>query len=264
MRATIALTVAALAGCGGPSPPVASQTSRPAVSIAPDSPPPTDAGPVVVEQDDRWVGEAKLRPNGDGPLPITTRDPTRGPDGALVTVVVFSDYECPACAFFSEHVEQVRRSDPVPIRVVHKHYPLRSHPNARAAAEAATTVLVIGGAAAFWSYHQRLFSEQRMLSDERYRAWAAGLGIDEQRFGAVLAKDIVRAKVTEDRALGEKLGVNATPYVFVNCRALGDLEAVAELIAEERKSAGDAVASGVLRSHIYTQRCGANMKRLAP
>ncbi len=264
MRVFIALFAAALSGCGGPPPPGATHASRRLVSIAPDSPPPTDAPPVGVEQEDPWVVEAKVRPNGGGPLPITTRDATKGPDGALVSVVVFSDFECPACAFFAQFLDELQRNDPAPTRVVLKHYPLHSHPNSRAAAEAATAVLVIGGSTVFWRYHDVLFSQQRALSGDRYRAWAVELGIEQSRFEVMLASDMVHAKVTEDRALGERVGVNATPYVFVNCRALDQLEAVAELIAEERKNAEDAVARGVLPSHIYPQRCGANMKHLSP
>ncbi|MBW2455649.1 MAG: thioredoxin domain-containing protein [Deltaproteobacteria bacterium] len=259
----VSLTVASL-GCGGTPPPAGPPTPAPAVNVAPDPPGPAVAELVEPARIDPWEGEAILRDNGGGPLPITTRDPTKGPDGALVTVVVFSDYQCSACAFYAKYLDEVRAAAPSPIRLVHKNYPLHSHPKARAAAEAATAVLVIGGPAAFWPYYHRLFAQQHLLDDGRYLAWAAELGISAEQFRAVQARPVVPAKVAADRALGEQLGVNGTPYVFANCRALGDLEAIGQLIAEEHRSAEQAVATGVAPRDIYEHRCRANVKPASP
>ncbi len=251
-------------GCGGTPPPVASQTTTPAPNVAPEPPRPTEAPLVEPARIDPWEGEAILRDNGGGPLPITTRDPTKGPDSALVTVVVFSDYQCPACAFYASYLDEVRAAAPSPIRLVHKNYPLQSHPKSRAAAEAATAVLIIGGPDAFWPYYHRIFAQQQALSDARYLAWAAELGIGADQLRAVRARPVVPAKVSADRALGEQLGVNATPYVFANCRTLGALEAIGELIAEERRSAEEALASGVAPGQVYEHRCLANLTPASP
>jgi len=259
-----AALLASLVGCGSPSKPVERQATAPAVSVAPPTPPPGEPVPTPAEPANPWEGEVTPRPNGAGPLPITTRDPTLGPDGALVTVVVFSDFECPTCAFYADYLVEVRQADPSPTRLVHKHYPLHGHPNSRAAAEAATAVLAIAGPEPYWRYYHRLFAEQRSLSEERYVAWAAELGISADRFRAVRAWPVVPAKVSADRTLGEQLGVNGTPYVFANCRALDDLEGVGQLIAEEHRFAVAALETGVAPANIYEHRCQANLKVTPP
>ena len=164
----------------------------------------------------------------------------RGPAGAPITIVAFSDYECPYCKRAEETVEQVIAAYPDKIRYYHRDFPLEFHANARPAAEAARCANAQGK---FWPYRTALFASQN-LTEERLKSIADETGVDRAKFDECLASDQFASAIDKDMADGQGVGVNGTPAFFVNGRLLSGaqpLEAFKEIIDGEL--AGKAVAN---------------------
>ncbi|MEO8601569.1 MAG: thioredoxin domain-containing protein [bacterium] len=163
---------------------------------------------------------AAARPSGPDPtrtytLPIGN-SATKGPADAPITIVEFSDYQCPYCARSEPLIGQVLAAYPAQTRFVYKQFPLVSiHPQAMPAALAAVAA---GRQGKFWEMHDLLFANQRALSPEQIREYARKAGLDLTKFDADLASDEVKAAVQEDMALAQRVGVRGTPSLFVNGR----------------------------------------------
>lgn len=137
--------------------------------------------------------------------PVGLEDHVRGPEHGPV-VIVYSDYECPFCAAL-----ELRLRD-LPVRVVHRHFPVRSsHPRAFAAACAAEAA---GRQGAFWPMHEALFADQGRLEDPHLWARAEQLGLDVARFDADRRDDAAAARVSADFRGGVRAGVPTTPTLF--------------------------------------------------
>ena len=132
---------------------------------------------------------------------------------ASVTLVEFSDFQCPFCSRVTGTLDQIEESYGEQVRIVFKHLPLRMHtraPLAHAAAEAANRQ------GKFWEMHDRIFTNQRDLTEARYLEYAQEMGLDMDRFKKDLASASVKAKVDADAAEAARLGVTGTPGFFVN------------------------------------------------
>lgn len=143
--------------------------------------------------------------------------PALGPESAKVTVVEFSDFQCPFCSRVYPTLLRLRQEYGDDVRVVFKHMPLAFHakaPGAHAAAEAAKLQ------GKFWPMHDKLFEGQRLLSDAQYEAWAGEIGLDVERFKKDAASAAVKKQVDEDLGEAKKLGVTGTPAFFINGRFL--------------------------------------------
>jgi protein-disulfide isomerase len=158
-------------------------------------------------------------------------DPVRGPADAPVTVVVFSDFECPFCKRSAESLERLAIDYPKEVRVVWKDLPLDIHPNARAAAELARAARAQGGDPAFWAAHDRLFENQSTLGEATFRRiarelrvpWVSGeAALRAARFGGVFRASSL---------LADRVTVEATPTLFVNGRKLVGAQPYSELRA---------------------------------
>jgi protein-disulfide isomerase len=157
--------------------------------------------------------------------------PSLGPADAPVTVVVFSDFECPHCARASRAMLEVHRRDPDRVRVVFKHFPLDAHPMAMSAARAAVAAQA---QEKFWEFHDILFENQDDIGPSLYVRAATELGIDLDRFEAERISEASANAVQQDRLEGLRLGVEATPAVFVNGRRFEDaVSYLGEWIEEE-------------------------------
>ncbi len=141
--------------------------------------------------------------------------PIRGSSKAPVTIVEFSDFQCPFCARVSPTIQQLFDRYPGKIRWIFKHYPLPIHPDAPLAHEAS---LVAGEQGKFWEMHDLLFLNQRAMKREDLIKYAKQLGLDMKRFNKKLDagefKPVIRADIGE----GQKLGVRGTPTFFINGR----------------------------------------------
>lgn len=137
------------------------------------------------------------------------------PDGEI-TIVEFSDFECPFCARATPTVDQImEKYDNV--KLIYKHYPLPFHSNAKPAAMASECA---GDQGKFREYHDKLFENQKALDDASLKGYAEELGLDTEKFKECLDSKKYEKKVDEDMALGQKSGVSGTPTFFINGRKL--------------------------------------------
>jgi protein-disulfide isomerase len=148
-----------------------------------------------------------------GAFDIRTDDPVRGNPKAPVTLVLFSDFQCPFCANVEPTLAEVRKQYGDKIRLVWKHQPLPFHPNALPAAEAAEAAREQGK---FWEMHDRLFSSQRELSADTYEKIAKDIGLDVRRFQEATRSGRARNRIQDDQRLAARVGANGTPTMFVN------------------------------------------------
>lgn len=148
--------------------------------------------------------------------------PIRGPKNAPITIVEFSDFQCPYCAKAQPVLLQVLEAYPKEVRLVYRHFPLESHSQARPAAEAAECAARQGK---FWEYHARLFADPADLGPARLAAIAQELGLDPRAFATCLEAGKAGARVAEDLAAGREAGVTGTPTFFVNGRIVEGAQA---------------------------------------
>ena len=146
-------------------------------------------------------------------VPVRPDDPVRGNARAPVTLVLFSDFQCPFCARVGSTLDQVRQAYGDKVRIVWKHQPLPFHPNALPAAEAAEAAREQGK---FWEMHDRLFGAQRELSPQTYERIARELGLDLKKFQAATSSGRFRARIQEDQQVAQRVGAGGTPTMFVN------------------------------------------------
>jgi protein-disulfide isomerase len=146
-------------------------------------------------------------------LGLRADDPVRGNRKAPVTLVLFSDFQCPFCGRIEPTLEQVEKTYGDKVKVVWKHQPLPMHPQAVPAAEAAEAAREQGK---FWEMHDKLFQNQQGLSPEAYSRFAKELGLDLSKFEAARQSGRGRARIQEDQAVAGRIGVGGTPTLFVN------------------------------------------------
>jgi protein-disulfide isomerase len=146
-------------------------------------------------------------------LPVGN-SPVRGPQDAPVTIVEFSDYQCPFCARSEPLIRDVLKEYPDKVRFVYKQFPLVSiHANAMGAAQAAVAAGMQGK---FWEMHDLLFANQRALQADKLKDYAQQLGLDVAKFEADMSSNEAKAIIRDDMALSQKIGVRGTPTIFVN------------------------------------------------
>jgi len=162
----------------------------------------------------------------------TAGRPARGPEKATVTVIEFSDYECPFCKRAEETVKKVLSTYGDKIRFVYRHYPLEFHAHARPAAEASACA---GAQGKFWEYHDKLWT-QSDLSEEKLKALAGEVGLDQAKFDECFKNKQFKADIDKDMADASSVGVTGTPAFFINGRMLSGaqpFEKFKEIIDEE-------------------------------
>ena len=137
-----------------------------------------------------------------------------GPEDAPITIVEFSDFQCPYCRRWHEEVyEPLLSSYPGQIRMVYRHLPLTSiHPDAFSAAEAS---MCAGEQNAFWQYHEKLFSSET-LGSEVYTQYAQELKLDVTAFEACMTEHKYQQVIQEDSDFAINLGIRSTPTFFIN------------------------------------------------
>ena len=144
--------------------------------------------------------------------------PARGPLTAPVTIVEFSDFECPFCGGLFPTLKAVEKTYPAQVRIVYRQFPLRRiHPRAQKAAEASLCVSEQGR---FWEMHDSLFGNQEDLSVDALKARAVELKLDTAAFDACLDSGKEVAAIDKDLAEGAKAGVTGTPAMFINGRLM--------------------------------------------
>jgi len=133
-----------------------------------------------------------------------------------VTIIEYSDFQCPFCAEAAKNIEGVLERFPDDVQVVFKQFPLEGHPQAEISADA----LAAQAQGRFWEMHDRLYSDYPHITPERILVWAQEIGLDMVRFQADLSTGRFARRVALERKEGEALGVTGTPTFFIDGRVL--------------------------------------------
>ena len=174
----------------------------------------------------------------------TGEAPVRGRPDAPVTIVEFSDFQCPFCVRARPAVKRVREVYGDDVRFAFRHFPLSFHEQAPKAGEA---IACAGDQDKFWEMHDRLWESPGQLQPADLKEHAVALGLDPEAFGQCLDSDRYASVVEKDAQAGAQLGVSGTPAFFINGRPLSGaqpFEAFAQVIDEELALAGRTPAGG--------------------
>ncbi len=186
-------------------------------------------GPENANQPPRREPPAKV----DSDKLIGAEDPANGPADAAITIVEYSDYECPFCGrFYQQTLPELKKIYGEQIRWVFKDFPLPFHGNAQKAHEAAHCA---GDQNKYWPYHDLVFENQKNMGLSDLKAHAAKLNLDAAQFEACLSSDKYAERVQAGIDSGREFGVSGTPTFFVNGRRI-----VGALPASEFKRVIDA------------------------
>jgi protein-disulfide isomerase len=205
----------------------------PAAPAAPQGPPPAPAGARKVD--------------------VPADAPAKGPKAAKVTIVAWSDFQCPFCSKVVPTLKQIEDSYGKDVKVVFRHQPLPFHNNAKIAAEASMAAHEQGK---FWPMHDKMFANQTALDRPALEKYAQELGLDMNKFKAALDQGKFSAVVEKDSAQGMAVGANGTPTFFINGREFvgaQPFEAFKGVIDEEIKKADAIIAKGVKLENVYAE-----------
>ena len=149
----------------------------------------------------------------------TEGHPTRGAPMGQVTIVEFSDFECPYCGRAHPIIQEALREFEGQVRVVFFNYPLPGHPHAMPAARAAVAA---GNQGKFWEMHDILFDHQQALEEEDIDGYAREIGLDMERFHADLRSPETQRRIEADREVGHEVDVQGTPTLIINGRRFAE------------------------------------------
>lgn len=169
----------------------------------------------------------------------TEGEPSKGPANAPVTIVEFSDFQCPFCSRVNPTFDEVQRVYGDQVRIVFRQFPLNNiHPQAQKAAEASLCANDQGG---FWKLHDAMFANQKALQLDQIKAKAVELGLNAEEFNACVDGGKYAKRVQTDLTEGSAAGVSGTPAMFVNGRFLSGavpFDRVSTLIDDELRRKG--------------------------
>jgi len=146
-------------------------------------------------------------------IEVEAKGPARGPEKAPVTIVEFSDFQCPYCSREVPVIERLMKEYDGKVRLVFRNYPLDFHPFAQKAAEAGACAHEQGK---FWELHDKMFGNQGKLAVDDLKGYAKSVGMDSSKFDKCLDSGEKKALVEEDTKAGTAAGVSGTPAFFIN------------------------------------------------
>jgi len=174
---------------------------------------------------------------------VAATGPAKGPANAPVTIVEFSDFQCPFCSRLTPTLKQVEEKYGDKVRLVFRQYPLPFHQNAQKAAEASLCALDQGK---FWELHDAMFGNQAELGVDQLKAKAASLGLNADKFNKCLDSGEKAAAIQADIKAGSAAGVSGTPAMFINGRFINGavpIDNITTVIDDELRRAGSKTAS---------------------
>lgn len=179
-----------------------------------------DPFPLEPQKAAALTGNAVNTPTEGEKVNIAVGDsPMKGNANASVTIVEFSDFECPYCGKYStETYPQIVKNyiETGKVKYYFKDFPLSFHQNAQKAAEAARCIREQLGDSGFWKMHDKLYANQEELGETSYKKWALELGADPVKFDQCLKSGKYASKVQADLTYGQSVGVSGTPAFFIN------------------------------------------------
>ncbi len=187
-----------------------------------------------------------------------------GKPDAPITVVEFSDFQCPYCSRGGETVKQLQKKYPNDVKVVFKHFPLAFHKEAKSASIAA---MAAGEQGKFWEMHDLLFQNQKQMKGadmkELTTGFAKQLGLDVAKFQKDFDKPEFGQTVDADMKLGSSLGVRGTPHFFVNGERVSGAQPITKFEEIVKKQLGEAkqmLAAGTTKKDLYAKMVAKNFK----
>jgi protein-disulfide isomerase len=202
-------------------------------------------GPAIHAELEHRMNEAP--PMLDEPVALSIDGaPVKGPATAKITLVEFSDFQCPYCEAAIHRLDDILAKHPEDVRLVFKQFPLDIHSQAALAAEAALAAHAQGK---FWPMHDKLYANFRSISREKIFELAKEIGLDQTRFAADLNSGKYKSAVQKELAEGERAGVNGTPTVFVNGKHFNgpvEVPILEQVLQKELKSITSAAAAKAL------------------
>jgi protein-disulfide isomerase len=160
-------------------------------------------------------------------------DPVMGPDDARVTIVEFSDFQCPFCAAAVVQARLILEKYPKDVRLIFKQFPLDDHSQAFLAAQAAVAAHAQGK---FWQMHDKLYDNYRSISPQNIVTWAKEIGLDMKRFVQEVDSGKYKNEVQSEMKQGEVAGVQGTPTFFFNGRRYSgafQADAIGQMLLKE-------------------------------
>jgi protein-disulfide isomerase len=186
--------------------------------------------------------------------------PSLGPRNAKVTIVEWSDFQCPFCGKALPTLQEIERTYKNDVRVVWRNQPLSFHPNALPAAKAAMAAAKQGK---FWQMHDLMFTNQQELSDAKYAEWAKKIGLNLARWKKDKESPQIAAAIDKDARYGLEVGADGTPTFFINGRLVAGalpFEAFKPAIDEQIAKAKAALKRGVKPDKLYATLVAENLK----
>lgn len=162
--------------------------------------------------------------------------PVKGPANAKVTIIEFSDFQCPFCVKAIPQLDALMKAFPKDIRLVYKQFPLDTHSQAALASRASLAAHAQGK---FWPLHDKLYANSRLINRESILAWARQIGFDMPAFTKVFDAPETQASVARNIDEGIRAGVDATPTLFINGKKYQgavDLAQLTPIITNELKA----------------------------
>ena len=187
-------------------------------------------------------------------VPVSDAQPSKGPKDALVTIVEFSEFQCPFCSRVLPTTKQVVDTYGDKVRIVWRNNPLSFHNNAAPAAAVAMEAYAQGGNDKFWEVHDTLFANQKALGRPELEGYAEKAGLDSAKVKKALDEGTHKKAIDADQAMATELGARGTPYFFVNGRQLRGAQPFAafqKVIDEELATAETLLKQGVKKEQIY-------------
>jgi len=211
-----------------------------------------------------YVYEGKPAPKVEPPKPQVDKtiykvsvdpavDAIRGEPNALITMVVFSEFQCPFCKKVEPTLSQLLTDYAGKIRTVFKHSPLPFHNNALPASNAALCAKEQGK---FWEMHDKLFENQQSLDAPSLEKYAGEVGVDLTKWKACFAASKYNAQILADQELGGKVTARGTPNIFVNGRKITGAKPIEEfksIIDEELTRAQATIGQGIAADKLYDE-----------
>ncbi|MDJ0762424.1 MAG: thioredoxin domain-containing protein [Myxococcota bacterium] len=175
---------------------------------------------MMMKQYDKVVADLKRREEANKPLDAEKQKlisqgeaSAFGPEDAKVTIVEFSDFQCPYCSKAATAAGEIKKKYSDKVRFIFRHFPLSFHKQAHLASQAA---LAANAQGKFWEYHDKLFENQRNLERADLEKYAKELGLNMKQFKKALDDETYKKAVDDDLEIGKQVGVQGTPTLFLN------------------------------------------------
>ncbi|HZO15705.1 MAG TPA: protein kinase [Polyangiaceae bacterium] len=185
---------------------------------------------------------------------LSDHSPRKGPKPAKVTVVVFSDFQCPFCKRLVPTLQEIEKSYPEDVAIVFMHQPLPMHQRAMEAALALQAAHRQGKA---WEMHDKMFENEKVLSREDLERYAREIGLDVARFKRDMDDPKVKQEVLDDQKIANQVGANGTPTLFINGRKLPGARPFSDfkpIIDDELAHADELIKGGTPLADVYEKR----------